>query len=99
MKIFGECYGIKVLYIDGIEMMCKEKLDIVVICINMKGCAFFMVKVVEFGAKVIFIEKFMVYSFEEVDWMVKICVDCGILFCCGAIMMIYFLFVKVKELV
>ena len=47
VKPFGDRYGIQRLYTDGIEMLRKEKLDIVAICTNTKGRAFLTVKAAE----------------------------------------------------
>ena len=99
LKAFGERYGIKALYTDGIEMMRKEKPDIVAICTNTKGRAFLTVKAAELGAKAIFTEKPMTHSLEEADRMVKTCADRGIPLCCGAITTTHPSFAKAKELV
>ena len=99
LKVFGERYGIKALYTDGIEMMREEKPDIVAICTNTKGRAFLTVKAAELGVKAIFTEKPMAHSLEEADRMVKTCADHGIPLCCGAITTTHPSFAKAKELV
>src|SRR6185503_5407756 len=57
LAAFGERYGIHALYTDAIEMMKKERLDIVAVCTNTKGRAMLTVKAAEMGAKAIFTEK------------------------------------------
>lgn len=99
VKAFGDRYGIQRLYTDGIEMLRKEKLDIVAICTNTKGRAFLTVKAAEHGVKAIFTEKPMAHSLDEADRMVKICADREIPLSCGAITTTHPSFEKAKELV
>jgi len=99
LRAFGERYGIKALYTDGVEMMRKERLDIVAICTNTKGRAFLTVKAAELGVKAIFTEKPMAHTLEEADRMVKSCADRNIPLCCGAITTTHPSFSKAKELI
>ncbi|MCH2200536.1 MAG: Gfo/Idh/MocA family oxidoreductase [Fuerstiella sp.] len=99
LKVFGDRYGIEALYTDGVEMMRKEKLDIVAICTNTKGRAFLTVKAAELGAKAIFTEKPMAHTLDEADAMVRSCADRGIPLCCGSITTTHPSFANAKELV
>jgi predicted dehydrogenase len=99
LKVFGERYGIKALYSDAIEMMRKEKLDIVAVCTNTKGRAFLTIQAAELGAKGILTEKPMCHTLDEADKMVKACTDRGIPLCCGAITTTHPSFAKARELV
>lgn len=98
LQLFGERYGIKALYTDAVEMLQKEKLDIVGIATNTKGRSFLTVKAAELGAKAIFVEKPMCHTLEEADRMVKACADRGIPLNGGAISTTHPSFAKAKEL-
>ena len=99
LKAFGERYGIQALYTDGVEMMEKEKLDIVAVAINTKGRAFLTTKAAELGAKGIFTEKPMCHTLEEADRMVQACADRGTALNCGAITTTHPSFARARELV
>lgn len=99
LDIFSQRYGIKAVYTDGVEMMQKEKLDVVAICTNTKGRAFLTVKAAELGAKAIVTEKPMCHTLAEADAMVKACADRGIPLCCGAITTTHPSFARAKALV
>jgi hypothetical protein len=99
LKAFGERYGIRALYTDALEMLAKEKLDIVAICTNIKGRAFLTVKAAEYGARGIFTEKPMCHMLAEADQMVRICAERKIPLCCGAITTTHPSFAKAKQLV
>lgn len=99
LKAFGDRYGLTALYTDALEMMRKEKLDIVAVCTNVKGRSFLTVKAAEMGAKAIFTEKPMIHTLKEADEMVKACADRKIPLCCGAISTTHPSFAKAKELV
>ncbi len=96
---FTERYGIKAVYTDAIEMMKKERLDIVAVCTNTKGRSFLTVKAAEMGAKGIATEKPMCHTLAEADKMVKACADRKIPLSCGAITTTHPSFGKAKELV
>ena len=99
LKAFGERYGIQALYTDGVEMMEKEKLDIVAVATNTKGRAFLTTKAAELGAKGIFTEKPMCHTLEEADRMVQACADRGTALNCGAITTTHPSFARARELV
>jgi len=99
LKAFGERYGIDALYTDAIEMLRKERLDIVAIATNTKGRADLTCAAVEHGAKGIFTDKPMCHTLEEADRMVKACADAGVPLNCGAITTTHPSFARAKELV
>jgi len=98
LAVFGEYFGIKALYSDALEMMKKERLDIVAVCTNTKGRSFLTVKAAEMGAKGIVAEKPMCHTLAEADAMVKACADRKIPFSAGAISTTHPSFGKAKEL-
>ena len=75
LKVFGERYGIKELYSDAIEMMRKEKLDIVAVCTNTKGRAFLTIQAARLDVKGILTEKPMCHTLDGADRMVKACAE------------------------
>jgi len=99
LKAFSERYGIDAVYTDAIEMLRKEKLDIVAIATNTKGRADLTCAAVENGAKGIFTEKPMCHSLEEADRMVKACADAGVPLSGGAISTTHPSFAHAKKLV
>ncbi len=99
LEIFGKRYGLTALYTDAIEMMRKERLDIVAVCTNVKGRAMLTAAAVEHGAKAVITEKPMVFTLEEADLMVNSCAKAGAPLVCGAITTTHPSFEKAKELV
>ena len=99
LQVFGERYGLDALYTDAIEMMQKEKLDIVAVCTNTKGRSFLTVKAAQMGAKAIFTEKPMCFTLAEADEIVQSCASRNIPLSCGAITTTHPSFAKAKELV
>ena len=99
LAVFGERFGLKALYTDAIEMMRKERLDIVAVCTNTKGRSFLAVKAAEMGAKGIVVEKPMCHTLAEADAMVKACADREIPLSAGAITTTHPSFGKAKQLV
>ncbi len=85
LKAFSERYGIDAVYTDALEMLRREKLDIVAIATNTKGRADLTCAAVENGAKGIFTDKPMCHSLQEADRMVTTCADAGAPLSCGAI--------------
>ena len=85
LAAFGERYDVKALYTDAMEMLRREKPDIVAISTNTKGRADLTCYAVECGAKGIVTEKPIAYTLEETDRMVKACADADVPLCCGAI--------------
>ncbi|MBM3785587.1 MAG: Gfo/Idh/MocA family oxidoreductase [Acidobacteria bacterium] len=99
LAAFGERFGLKALYTDAIEMMRKERLDIVAVCTNTKGRSFLTVKAAELGAKGIVAEKPMCHTLAEADAMVKACADRKVPLSAGAISTTHPSFGRAKQLV
>ena len=99
LEAFGERYGIQALYTDAVDMMEKEKLDIVAVATNTKGRAFLTIKAAELGSKGIFTEKPMCHTLEQADRMVQACADRGIALNCGAITTTHPSFARARALV
>ena len=99
LDIFGQRYGLKGVYTDAIEMMRKERLDIVAVCTNVKGHAYLTTAAVEHGAKAVITEKPMAFTLEEADSMVNNCAEAGAPLVCGAITTTHPSFDKARELV
>jgi hypothetical protein len=98
LQAFAARYGVTALYTDAIEMLCREKLDIVAITTNTKGRADLTCLAVECGAKGIMTEKPMAHTLAETDRMVKTCAEAGVPLCCGAITTTHPSFGRAKEL-
>ncbi len=98
LAVFGERFGLKALYTDAIEMMRKERLDIVAVCTNAKGRSFLTVKAAEMGAKGIVAEKPMCHTLAEAGAMVKACADRKIPLSAGAITTTHPSFGRAKQL-
>jgi predicted dehydrogenase len=99
LKAFSERYGIDAVYTDAVEMLRKERLDIVAIATNIKGRADLTTAAVAHGAKGILTEKPMCHTLEEADRMVKTCADAGVPLSCGAISTTHPSFARARNLV
>lgn len=99
LQAFSERYGIQALYTDAVEMLRREKPDIVAVCTNTKYRAEFTCQAVRYGAKGIVTEKPMAHTLEEADRMVRACAEAGVPLSCGAITTTHPSFARAKELV
>ena len=98
LKAFGERYGIDALYTDAVEMLRRERPDIVAIATNTKGRSDLTCCAVENGARGIITEKPIAYTLEEADRMVQACAGAGVPLCAGAISTSHPAFGKAREL-
>lgn len=99
LDAFTQRYGIDNVYTDAMEMLRKEKLDVVVVTTNTKDRADLVSAAVENGAKGIVTEKPMCHSLEQADRMVKACADAGVALSCGSITTTHPSFAHAKGLV
>jgi hypothetical protein len=98
LKAFGARYGIDALYTDAVEMLKKERPDIVAIATNTKGRADLTCHAVDHGAKGIITEKPIAYTLAQADRMVNACAKAGVPLVTGAISTSHPSFAKAKEL-
>ncbi len=99
LQAFGQRYGVDALYTDAVEMLQKERPDIVAISTNTKGRSDLACHAVENGARGIITEKPIAYTLKEADRMVKACAEAGVPLVTGAISTSHPSFGKAKELV
>lgn len=98
LQAFTTRYGVDNVYDDAVQMLHREKADIVVIATNTKHRANLTCLAVECGAKGIVTEKPMVHTLEEADRMVQTCAAAGVPLSCGAITTTHPSFRRAKEL-
>ena len=98
LAAFGERYGVEALYSDAIEMLRREKPEIVAISTNTKMRPELTLAAVEHGARGIVTEKPMAERLEQCDAMVAACAEAGVPLCCGAISTSHPSFARAKEL-
>ncbi|MBM4085360.1 MAG: Gfo/Idh/MocA family oxidoreductase [Planctomycetes bacterium] len=72
-QVFGERWGVKALYADYLEMIEKEKPDLVAICTRAELHAEMAVRTAEAGVKMIYLEKAMACSMREADQVLEAC--------------------------
>ena len=99
LKAFGERYAIDALYTDAVEMLRKEKLDIVTVSTNVSGRADLTCMAVECGAKAVMTDYPMAYTLQECDRMVNTCAEAGVPLSVGALIGNHPAFAKAKEVV
>ena len=85
LAAFTERYGIDVVYSDAKAMLRELRPEIVAVATNTKHRADFVCLAVECGARGIVTEKPMAHTLEEVDRMVRSCIDAGVPLNCGSI--------------
>ena len=97
--MFGERFGIEALYADALEMLNKERLDIVAIATNTKGRSALTVAAVDAGVRGVLVDKPMVFSLAEADAMVGACAEAGVPLVGGATSVSHPSFARAKSLV
>ena len=98
LAAFGERYGIEALYTDAVDMMRRERPEIVAISTNTKMRPELTLAAVEHGARGIVTEKPMAERLEQCDAMVAACAGAGVPLCCGAISTSHPAFGRAKQL-
>ncbi len=83
--IFGERWGIGALYEDYVEMMEKEKPDMVAVCTRGHLHAEMGVAVAQAGVPMLYLEKAMACSMREADFVRDECIKHGTLFNTGVL--------------
>lgn len=84
-EAFGEKWGVKALYEDYLEMIDKEKPDMVAICTKGQLHAEMAIKVAEAGVPMIYLEKAMACSMKEADMVLDACQRNNVLFNTGVL--------------
>ena len=98
LAAFKQRYGIDVIYTDAVEMLEKERPEIVGIASNTKGRPDLVCAAVENGAKGIFTEKPIAYTLEEVDRMMAAVTKASVPMVTGAISVNHPSFADAKRL-
>jgi len=75
LEAFKERWGVEALYEDYLEMIEKEKPDLVAICTKGELHAEMGTRVAEAGVPMIFLEKAIACSMKEADMLLKACKD------------------------
>jgi len=84
-EAFSKKWGVKALYEDYLEMIDKEKPDMVAICTRGELHAEMTVNTAEAGVKMIFCEKAMACSMREADAVLEACKNNGVAFNTGVL--------------
>ncbi|MAE60212.1 MAG: hypothetical protein CMJ49_02530 [Planctomycetaceae bacterium] len=98
LAAFKKRYGVDAIYTDAVEMLEKERPEIVGIASNTKGRPDLVCAAVANGAKGIFTEKPIAYTLEECDRMLRACADAGVPMVTGAISVNHPSFAVAKDL-
>lgn len=84
-EAFGKRWGIKALYADYLEMIDKEKPDLVAICTRGELHAEMAVKAISTGVRLIYLEKAMACSMREADAVLEACKKHSVAFNTGVL--------------
>lgn len=98
LQKYSQEYGVKALYTNYIEMLEKEKLDIVSICTYPIIRRDITVNTAQRGVKGIYCEKPMCMSLQEADDMVEACEKAGVQLIVGHQRRFEAQYVKAKEI-
>ncbi len=96
---FGKKWGVEALYEDYMEMIEKEKPDLVAVCTKGHLHAEMGVKVAEAGVPMVYMEKAMACSMQEADAVRDACGKHGTLFNTGVLRRFDNRYWKARELV
>lgn len=98
-EAFGQKWGVKALYEDYLEMMEKEKPDMVAICTKGELHAEMAVAAAETGVPMLFVEKAMACSMAEADKILDACQRNNTLFNTGVLRRFDSRYHKARELI
>ena len=98
-EAFGQKWGVKALYEDYLEMIEKEKPDMVAICTKGELHAEMAVRVAEAGVPMIYLEKAMACSMKEADMVLDACQRNRVLFNTGVLRRFDSRYHKARELI
>jgi len=77
-EAFSKRWGVHALYEDYLQMIAREKPDLVAICTKGELHAEMAVRVAEAGVPMVYLEKAMACSMEEADGVLKACQENGV---------------------
>ncbi len=98
-EAFGQKWGVKALYEDYLEMIEKEKPDMVAICTKGELHAEMAIRVAEAGVPMIYLEKAMACSMKEADMILDACQRNKALFNTGVLRRFDSRYHKARELI